>query len=840
MCSRNSPPPAGSFAVSAFCMLAFRRLGRLSATLLSLFFSLFFSLFLLLCLSVCTPLPSRASSFLSSLACSVCSSLSCSSSRASSVSPFMSPLLLHFLSLHFSPSPVASPGAGFRRTRHRRRNFFVLPDFEMKSEGASSPKTQRGSGATAKVPRGNSSDNAEDDRVGEGKIKEEETATEDTQRLKRRRKNHSALFLPHSGHPARLSSRNSLSTRASSSSPSLSPFSSSLSPAPSTSSRSPSSSPSPPSPLPSSVPSSPTASSASSKVFFPLSRLREANWRDLCVPAEELRPEHCLTTGQTFQFVDIGHSPAFLWEGLVGRRVFQIIQTPTTTLYRCMYSEAKGEKGRTAKGSSEEREEEAEAEALRAFFNLDVSLAALKREWEARRRRPGDLAEREQAAGQIGGPKEGGCLGGNARRKSLEASRRPARQSEESAASAGRVLQLPVVECFFSFLCSSNNNIPRIMQMVRALRNAYGDFLVRGAEAAAEKRQMQAEPDRKPAGRGGERGHKPAEYNGEETRDGRERDLSTAPSPSNVQDLSSSLALSPSVAASCPSAASTDSSSECLLVDSRDLPLLLASSPQLTWHSFPSSSALARAREEDLKKLGLGYRARLLHSAAKALDARGGDAFLLSLREARRRQGHPDSKEGTVEKESEESVFQVEKEIREALLPFAGIGRKVADCVALYSLGCWAAWPVDTHLLQHAQSDLEFHAFLRQALKEQQEAKRTTRGNARSNAGPTPTQLDRKRRAAREQLVSSASSSCPSPSSSSSLLCPVPLSPAAVRRFCRSAAGEKFSNLSEGLYSAVQSFYQRRFGVFAGWAQSYVFTEALRRREARLQPQNNR
>ncbi|KEP62615.1 UNVERIFIED_CONTAM: 8-oxoguanine DNA glycosylase, N-terminal domain-containing protein [Hammondia hammondi] len=722
---------------------------------------------------------------------------------------------------------MSLPEAVFHRTCHRRRNFFILSDFAMKSEGAASPKTQSGSRATAKVPRGNSSEDAEDDRVGEGKIKGGETATDDTQRLKRRRKNH----------PARLSSLHSLSTRASSSSPSLSPCSSSLSSSPSTPP------PSFPSHLPSSLPSSPFASSAFSKVFLPLSRLHEANWRDLCVSAEELRPEHCLTTGQTFQFADIGHSPTFLWEGLVGRRVFQIVQTPTTTLYRCMYSEAKGEKGRTAEGSSEESEEEAEAEALRAFFNLDVSLAALKRQWEARRRRRGDLAEREQAAGQISGSKEGRPLGGNARGETLEANGELARQREENVAGVGRVLQLPVVECFFSFLCSSNNNVPRIMQMVRALRNAYGDFLVRGAEAAAEKRQMQAKPDRKNAGRGGERGHKPAEHRGEETRDGRERDLSTAPSPSNnVQGLPSSLSLLPSSSALRPSVASTDSPSEGLLVDSRDIPLLLASSPQLTWHAFPSSSALARAREEDLKKLGLGYRARLLHSAAKALEARGGDSFLLSLRETRRRQRPPASKEGADAKESEEAVFQAEKEIREALLPFAGIGRKVADCVALYSLGCWAGWPVDTHLLQHARRDLEFHAFLRQTLKEQQEAKRTNSGNAKSNAGQTPTQVDRKRRASRKQQVSSSSSSsssCPSSSSSSSS-CPVPLSPAAVRRFCRSAAGEKFSNLSDGLYGAVQSFYQRRFGVFAGWAQSAVFTEALRRKEARMQPQNDR
>lgn len=41
-----------------------------------------------------------------------------------------------------------------------------------------------------------------------------------------------------------------------------------------------------------------------------------------------------------------------------------------------------------------------------------------------------------------------------------------------------------------------------------------------------------------------------------------------------------------------------------------------------------------------------------------------------------------------------------------------GVGVKVADCVALYGLGYAAAWPVDTHLLQHAIKDKAFHKFL--------------------------------------------------------------------------------------------------------------------------------
>ncbi|PFH31649.1 hypothetical protein BESB_026230 [Besnoitia besnoiti] len=684
-------------------------------------------------------------------------------------------------------------------------------------------------------------------------------------------------------------------------------------------------------PLPASAspfPFSEGAANSSTLTPVSLARLRAANWRDLGVPVDELRPELCLTTGQTFQFSRIGGGDTPLWEGLVGRRVFQILQTPTGTLYRCLHRDRRGatdpplspkrepretrrraerNAGATAQLTPVKQEGEADPttggdtgaeselpraedseddrddrDALRAFFNLDVSLAKLRNEWQTRRLRitlsPGAVSSGSSPVGppsppppvaatreplhrgqrglqprrrvradcgefsrrsngrraQDAGVKEawrgGGAGQATPGEEDKRAQLRPPGGLElpgEGAglAGVGRVLQLPVVECFFCFLCSSNNNIPRITQMVAALRRAYGELLVCGCDAEGEEKALEekaAAEKVKETLRDTELLETKLSRPAADSR----RDLSSSPTvpceaPSGAQSLGSRR-LPDSACASAPASASgLSEASSCVFCSRRDVPLLLSLRPRLTWHAFPSVAALAQASEDALRQLGLGYRARLLVAAAKALQAQGGEAFLLSLAAkavASRRAGECD----------EEALFAVERDIRDALLPFAGIGRKVADCIALYSLGCWSRWPVDTHLLQFAQSDADFHAFLRGAARAAHAAVRETgneAGLARSGRGGGTKETGR---------ASSHAAWPPAEPQSLESMCPwrpAPLTPAAVERFCRSASGATtFANLSDALYCAMQIFYQRQFGVYAGWAQSVVFTDALRRK----------
>ncbi|WP_128478473.1 DNA-3-methyladenine glycosylase family protein [Halorussus pelagicus] len=89
-----------------------------------------------------------------------------------------------------------------------------------------------------------------------------------------------------------------------------------------------------------------------------------------------------------------------------------------------------------------------------------------------------------------------------------------------------------------------------------------------------------------------------------------------------------------------------------------------------TYHAFPTPKRLARASEDDLRELGLGYRAPYVQRSAELVA----------------------SGETTAE-----DVWGLDyADAREAIQAFVGVGDKVADCVLLFSLGYLEAVPLDT------------------------------------------------------------------------------------------------------------------------------------------------
>ena len=95
------------------------------------------------------------------------------------------------------------------------------------------------------------------------------------------------------------------------------------------------------------------------------------------------------------------------------------------------------------------------------------------------------------------------------------------------------------------------------------------------------------------------------------------------------------------------------------------------------FHTFPSPRDLSEASETELRtKCGLGYRAKYIVETTRKVLNWGGEAALWELR---------DNTNYT--------------EVRRRLLELSGVGPKVADCVALFSLAeDTYAIPVDVHV----------------------------------------------------------------------------------------------------------------------------------------------
>ena len=96
---------------------------------------------------------------------------------------------------------------------------------------------------------------------------------------------------------------------------------------------------------------------------------------------------------------------------------------------------------------------------------------------------------------------------------------------------------------------------------------------------------------------------------------------------------------------------------------------------------FPPLETLDKLSEATLRKQGLGFRAPRVVSAAKARATEG-------LREKR-------------------SAALAELEAH--LTQHSGVGRKIADCIALFSLDADGAVPVDTHIWQLARAHYAPH-----------------------------------------------------------------------------------------------------------------------------------
>eukprot|EP00729_Bicosta_minor_P013804 gene13804-22481_t len=99
-------------------------------------------------------------------------------------------------------------------------------------------------------------------------------------------------------------------------------------------------------------------------------------------------------------------------------------------------------------------------------------------------------------------------------------------------------------------------------------------------------------------------------------------------------------------------------------------------------YTFPKMERLAQVEEIELREMGFGYR------AAKYVMEQGGSPWLDSLRQ------------------------KPLAEVRETLQRLHGVGRKVADCVTLFSMDQPSVVPVDTHLKESKSLTPKMHDYV--------------------------------------------------------------------------------------------------------------------------------
>ncbi|KAH9129390.1 hypothetical protein AeMF1_000569 [Aphanomyces euteiches] len=273
-------------------------------------------------------------------------------------------------------------------------------------------------------------------------------------------------------------------------------------------------------------------------------------WRRLC-PRSEFSCEVTLHCGQSFAWKKLQDQ----WIGVIGRHVIALKECPTTDAVHYMCLHPQGTTGEKAALDVDAH--------VRDYFRTETNLVKLYGGFDSLARQTECIVELWKAPND--------------------------KFSQAFVALPGlRTLRQDPVECLFSFICSSNNNISRIQQLVDKLRINYGDSLLKTQEAE--------------------------------------------------------------------------------------------------WFAFPTVSQLKAIDESELRSLGFGYRAQFIVKSAEILHELGGPEYLEGLRAI------PDP-----------------AEVQTALQQFAGVGRKVADCVALFSLDKLEAIPVDTHVWQIACRDFRFN-----------------------------------------------------------------------------------------------------------------------------------
>ncbi|SCN59631.1 N-glycosylase/DNA lyase, putative [Plasmodium chabaudi chabaudi] len=335
------------------------------------------------------------------------------------------------------------------------------------------------------------------------------------------------------------------------------------------------------------------------------------NWITLNATPNDLQLKYCLLIGQEFHFKQVEDCS---YIGMVNKKIYLFKETRDKILYQCIFNMNKEENDTNTELSdnpncndSEKKNDDID---IHEFFNLSFPLEDQIKEWIEKDKRMEEISNKIKGL---------------------------------------RILKNEPVESFFSFLCSTNNNIPRITLMIDCLRRRYGEYIATVIFTNDDIIILNQQNE----------GNKKSTVYKIKTNIKKEKGLDNCLGEVGIQNISKET-----------------SNENKIFYESMKTEVKEEGKNKIFhFYKFPSIETISNLKESDLRDLGFGYRSGYVIESAKMLKDLGGEEWIEDLKK---------------EKKTKACI--------DKLIKFPGVGLKVANCICLFGLNRYDCIPIDTHI----------------------------------------------------------------------------------------------------------------------------------------------
>ncbi|CRG96720.1 N-glycosylase/DNA lyase, putative [Plasmodium gallinaceum] len=404
----------------------------------------------------------------------------------------------------------------------------------------------------------------------------------------------------------------------------------------------------------------------------------EKNWYTLNVTKNDLQLIYCFLIGQEFCFSEVECNK---YIGLINKKIFLFKETENNIFYQCLYDNkitlhSKKNNIEILNCDTNENQSNYEKE-LQDFFNLKFPLDKNMEAWKKKDKRMNEISNKIKGL---------------------------------------RILKVDPVESFFAFLCSSNNNIPRITLMIDCLKRRYGKFLATiifqdNDIIIKTKNEMERIKEESNTISNMKKIHYENLKIKKENYENIKKNIKTEDDETINKNIKNKSYQSIKVNVKTENDEYINKNIEKNRFKSTQKKTKIESDKYLNndlysgknellcddnktfyenvkkmikeerkmktfdFYEFPKIETLSKLKEEDLRSLGFGYRSNYIIESAKMLTKMGNEKWIEDLRK-------------------EEKT----KDCIDKLVKFPGIGLKVANCICLFGLNRFDCIPIDTHI----------------------------------------------------------------------------------------------------------------------------------------------